>query len=271
MLLLVRYSEIGLKSTPVRRMFESQLRDNMMSMLSRDGIEAIISSAEARFFVESENLDAAADSIRRVFGVASVSKAELCGSDMEEICKTAAEYSRGKIKKGQSFAVKARREGTHRYNSMDLGREAGSAIFLSNKNIKVDLTEPDVTFFIEVRNNKAYIFHEYLPGPGGLPLGCQGKVIAAVNDERGLLSAWMMMKRGCRAYVCGSYDVTLLRRYDPALKVIGEGDSVNGVLGKVMGTSLNELDSVDASDVPLYFPTIGMSDDEVKETLRSIY
>jgi thiamine biosynthesis protein ThiI len=154
---------------------------------------------------------------------------------------------------------------------MDLGREAGSAIFLSNNDIKVDLTDPDVTFYVEVRNNKAYIVHEYLPGPGGLPLGCQGKVVAVVDDERGVLSAWMMMKRGCRAFVHGSYDMSLLRRYDPSLRTIEKGDTVNGILGKVLGTPLDGLDPAVLSDVPVYFPTIGMNDAEVKEMLRSIH
>jgi len=252
-------------------MFETQLKDNMMSMLSRDGIEAIVTPAGSRFYVESEDLDAAADTLRRVFGIASLSKAAVCGSEMEEICRAAADYSQGKIAPGQSFAVRARRDGTHRYTSMDLGREAGSAIFLSNKDIKVDLTDPDVTFYIEVRNNMAYIFNEYLPGPGGLPLGCQGKVIANVDDERGLLSAWMMMKRGCRVIVCGSYDLSVLERYDPSLKTVESGETVSGVLGKVSGTSLNGLDSVTIGDMPVFFPTIGMNDTEVEEMIASIY
>jgi len=251
-------------------MFEMQLKDNMMSMLSRDGIEAIVTPAGSRFYVESEDLDKAADSLRRVFGVASLSKAAVCGSEMDDICKAAAEYSQGRIGPGLSFAVRARREGTHKYTSMDLGREAGSAIFLSNTDIRVNLTDPDVTFYIEVRNNAAYIFHEYLSGPGGLPLGCQGKVIANVDNERGLLSAWMMMKRGCRAIVCGSYDVSMLERYDPSLRTAEAGETVNGILGKVSGISVDELDSVTVGDVPVYFPTIGMIDTEVKEMLNSI-
>ena len=271
--LLVRYSEIGLKSAPVRRRFENQLKDNMLSMLMEDGAEALVTKNGARYYVEATDPDAAVASLRRVFGVGSISVAEECDSSrMEDICSKAAEYSRSRISAGQSFAVKARREGSQGYTSMDVGREAGSAIFIANEDrgVKVDLTDPDVVFYVEVRENRAFVFGEYIRCHAGLPVGSQGKVIAEVCDERGMVAAWLMMKRGCRVIAHGDDElIALLRRYDPLLKV---GDGNPQALGYVLGTSLDGLDGVDVSsyDVPVYFPTIGMSDDEVSELAEVI-
>lgn len=267
-ILLIRYSEIGLKSTPVRRRFENQLKDNILTMLAEDGVEALVSKNGARFYIEATDPDAAVASVRRVFGVGSISVAEECASShLEDICAKAAEYSLPRLAPGQSFAVKARREGSQGYTSMDVGREAGSAIFIANedKGVKVDLTNPDVVFYVEVRENRAFVFGEYVRCHAGLPVGSQGKVLARVDDDRGLVSAWLMMKRGCRLTVSGSSEeVQLLRRYDPLLK---EGDDNPHALGVVLGTSPDCLDSVDvtAYDVPVYFPTIGMTDGEVSE------
>ncbi len=275
-IVLVRYCEIGLKSTPVRRRFESILKDNMLTMLAADGIEAFITFADARYYIETEDIEGCVRSVKKVFGIGSLSIAEVCSSDMQDICDTAADYSVGRISEGESFAVKARREGSQPYTSMDVGREAGSAIFLRNedKGIKVDLKEPDKTFYVEVRNNKAYVFDEYIPCPGGLPLGSQGRVIAESNDRRGTVSAWMMMKRGCRVLVTGDNDTDLLRRYDPTLRVIEPSgtETQKEILGVVKGTSLDDLDSVDVSyySVPVYFPTIGMGDADVNELYESI-
>ena len=269
--LLVRYSEIGLKGRPVRRRFEAQLKENMMSMLAYDGVEAIITNGDARFYVESDDIDKAAGSISRVFGVASVSKTLVVGSSKEEICEAAAEYSMGILKTNESFVVRARREGTHTYTSMELARDAGSAIFIAHGDVRVDLHTPDVTIFIEVRNNRAYIFSRYIPGHGGLPLGSQGKVVAHVNDDRGILSAWLMMKRGCRVIVTGSADTTILKRYDPALRTVLEGSDVNGILGKVLGISVDGLDGPGVTDtVPVFYPTIGMTDGQVGEMLSKL-
>ena len=277
-LLLVRYCEIGLKSTPVRRRFESILKDNMLTMLAADGVEAIITYADARFFIETDDIDRCVESVKKVFGIASLSIAEECTSDMEDICASAANYSEGKISEGQSFAVKARREGNHPYTSMDVGREAGSAIFIRNEslNVKVDLTDPDKLFYIEVRNSKAYIFDSYVQCPGGLPLGSQGRVFADISDERGMVSAWMMMKRGCRTMVRGDYGLDVLKSYDPTLRSVTdeeiESGSIKEMLGMVLGTSLEGLNSVDVSryDVPVYFPTIGMTDEDVHSMFLKI-
>ena len=269
--ILARYSEIGLKSTPVRRRFENQLRENTVAMLMEDGVEALVERQGARFYIETEDADKAVASLRKVFGIASVSIVEETTSRMEDICALAAEYSLSRLSEGQSFAVKARREGSQGYTSMDVGREAGSAIFIANedKGVKVDLTDPDVVFYIEVRDNRAFVFGDIVRCHAGLPVGSQGKVLARADDDRGIVSAWLMMKRGCRVIVSGSADWSCLRQYDLLLK---EGTEHRQALGYVLGTSLEGLESVDSSaySLPVFFPTVGMTDDEVAEQLAVI-
>ena len=272
----MRYAEIGLKSTPVRKRFENTLKDNVLNMLMQDGVEAIVTNRGARFYVEATDLDAAVASVRKVFGIASLSVAEESSSKMEDMCKVAAEYSLSRLSEGQSFAVKARREGSQGYTSLDMGREIGSAIFLANedKGVKVDLTDPDVTFFVEARDNRAFIFQDYVRCHAGLPIGTQGKVIAYIDgSERSIVSAWLMMKRGCRALMAGDGDFSVLKQYDTYLRRYDENkDDQKKILGVVMGTDLNGLDSVDVSqyEFPVFFPTVGMTDEEVSALYRDI-
>ena len=270
-IILARYSEIGLKSTPVRVKFENRLRDNIITMLASDRVEALVTKRDSRFYIEADDIDAAVSSVRRVFGIASLSVAVICSSEMEDIKATAAEYSLSRLKGGESFAVKARREGSHAYTSMDVGREAGSAIFLANesKGVKVDLTVPDVVFYVEVRNNKAFVFGSYVRCHGGLPVGTQGKVMAEIRSERDLLSAWLMMKRGCKVIVDGDRQ-PLLERYDPEIKYGKE--IAPEILGLVRGASLSELghQRVSEFEIPIFFPTVGMDDGTVSLLLRLI-
>ncbi|MDR2698143.1 MAG: hypothetical protein LBB30_00475, partial [Candidatus Methanoplasma sp.] len=104
-IILARYSEIGLKSTPVRVKFENRLRDNIISMLAGDRVEALVTRKDSRFYIESEDIPAAVLSTKRVFGISSLSVADVCSSDMEDIKTTAAEYSLNRLKEGESFAV----------------------------------------------------------------------------------------------------------------------------------------------------------------------
>lgn len=270
-IILARYSEIGLKSTPVRRRFENQLKDNMLGMLVEDGVEALVTKIGARFYIEAEDVDKAVTSLKKVFGLASLSVAEETGSKMEDICALAEAYGTPRIKDGQSFAVKARREGSQGYTSMDVGREAGSAIYEANKHrgVEVNLTNPDVTVYVEVRDNRAFVYGDVIRCHGGLPVGSQGKIVAEVNDDRGLVSAWLMMKRGCRAIVYGDADWSVLRQYDPMIK---EGRFHKQALGLVLGTDLESLPSVDLSkyELPVFYPTIAMTDAEVEELAANI-
>ena len=275
--ILVRYCEIGLKSSPVRKKFENQLRDNMLSMFVSDGVETLISYGDARFYLETDDEEKCIKSLKKVFGIASVSSTIVCTSDMEDICKTMAKFSKGKMKKGDSFAVKARREGSQPYTSVDVGREAGSAIFIENKelNVKVDLTNPEHIFYVEIRDNKAYVFDKYISCPGGLPMYTQGRIIADVETERDVVSAWLMMKRGCHVLVSSSKEKTILNEYDPALKILNEEDkkkTIKDVLGKVKGSTIKDiqLDEYKNYNVPLFYPTIGMEDSEVSELHRRI-
>lgn len=279
-IILVRYAEVGLKSPSVRRYFESVLMDNMLSALGRERIEALVDMEQGRIYVRTDRVEEAADILTRVFGVASVSPAVECGSEMEEMQRTAAELSRGVLKEGQSFAVKARREGNHPYSSMDVGREVGSAIFLANEDrgARVDLTRPDVTFYVEVRGRRAFVFHQYIPGPGGLPMGSQGKVVAVVRNDRDALAAWMLMKRGCRVAVLGEGGaVDLLDRWDPRLKRLQGDDLARSIKefkaqGAVFGYRLEDIELIKEVrlDVPAFYPLVGMTEEELESRLDYI-
>ena len=275
-IILMRYAEIGLKSTPVRRRFENTLKDNILNMLMEDGVEALVTNKGARFYVEAADIDAAVASVRKVFGVASISVAEESSSKMEDMCQSAAEYSMPRLSEGQSFAVKARREGSQGYTSLDMGREIGSAIFLANedKGVKVDLTNPDVVFYVEARDNRAFIFQEYIKCHAGLPVSTQGKVVAYLDgSDRSIVSAWLLMKRGCRVLVRGDHDFSMLKQYDPIMRAYDpDKDDQKRILGVVLGTDLDGLKDVDVSqyDLPVFFPTIGMTDDEVSSLVEII-
>jgi thiamine biosynthesis protein ThiI len=270
----MRYSEIGLKGIKVRNNWENRLKDNIIQMFSADGVEAFVIRGQARFFIETADVEAAVNSLKKVFGVGSVSLCETAGTAMEDITAKVAEYSKTRMVKGKSFAVRARREGNQKFNSMELAKACGDAIWNANldKDPKVDLTNPDIVFYVEVRPRQAYIFQSYIECHAGLPLGTQGRVLAYVDDDRGILSAWLMMKRGCRVYVRGSADVSVLKAYDPFLKVLSEDDKAYKNLGYVFGLSVDDIPGFDQSayDLPVFFPTVGMTDEEVAEKMAEI-
>jgi len=281
--ILVRYAEMGLKGPPVRRRFERTLLDNIMSMLAQEGVEALVEAGEGRVYVRTDSMEKAVEALIRTFGVASVSPAISCPSDREKIASVAADFSKDLMGPEDSFAIRARREGgRHPFTSMDLAREVGSAVLEANrdKGVRVDLNSPRVQILLEVRGPVTYIYSQIFNGPGGLPIGSQGKVVAIVEKERDLLSAWLMMKRGCRTALLTETPemVVPLSRWSPELKV-EPLESLEcmisnwGALGVAYGYTYDEMEKIKLArpGVTAFFPLVGKSDQEIEIELRVIW
>ena len=140
--------------------------------------------------------------MKKIFGVVSYSPTVTTETDYESIKATVQEYiteliSRGKFNPEKSFAVKCRRVGTHEFSSREMAGFCGAAV-IELTNAPVDLSYPEFRLFIEVREDKTYIYHEKISGPGGLPIGTQGRIVALVSGGiDSPVAAYLMMKRGC--------------------------------------------------------------------------
>ncbi|GGP21514.1 tRNA 4-thiouridine(8) synthase ThiI [Thermocladium modestius] len=194
---LVRYSEIAIKATASRKKMEQLLIHNVADALRRRGIDfADIVKTQGRILIRTNRPSDAAVAASHVFGVVSASPGvEIGVSGLDDIVEKAVDMW-GNAVKGRKFAVRVRRIGKHGFTSMDVARTVGSALLGGSGG--VDLENPDLELFIEVRYDKAYLYHEVMQGPGGLPLGSQeGKVLGLVSGGiDSPAAAWMMMKRG---------------------------------------------------------------------------
>ena len=62
--------------------------------------------------------------------------------------------------------------------------------------IRVDVHKPDVLLHIEVRN-EIYIYSQIIPGPGGMPVGTNGKAMLLLSGGiDSPVAGYMIAKRG---------------------------------------------------------------------------
>ena len=221
--LLVAYGEIALKSTPVRRIFVQKLVSNIRQGLKEKGVEARIKHRWSRIFVETTEIDKAVDVLKRVFGIVYMSPYNYV--TLNELEKFISENVKEILGDAKSFAVRVRRTGKHAFTSLDLERKLGS-IIKEKTGLKVSLTNPEKTIFVEVRNDNCYLYTEKILGPGGLPLGTAGKVVCLISGGiDSPVAAWLMMKRGCSiiplfAYFPRGGDESDLKRFMEVIRIL---------------------------------------------------
>ena len=97
-----------------------------------------------------------------------------------------------------SFGVSARRTKDQSISSQDVNKEVGQFLLEKIDGVSVNLDNPDYKLYVEVRSDYTYIFDEIFKGPGGLPVGTQGKAIALISGNvDSILAMYLIMKRGC--------------------------------------------------------------------------
>ena len=254
-----------------------------MSRFLKASKECRIESERGRIFLWADDEPFANQVLSRTFGIVSFSISKETISDMESIFKLAIDIAEPFFKEGTSFAVRARRNGQHPYTSMELGKETGSAIFLAfeHLNPKVNLTNPELEVFVEVRQNRAFVYTEKILGPGGMPLGTQGRVLGIVEKPKDIAACWPIMKRGCRVIVVTASPELAqpLKAWDPDLKIVLPGDlqtlaNAQRTEGITLGWSTDTYDAhqeeLAALDLPVFFPLIGMADADIEKSLAKI-
>ena len=177
--------------------FERKLVKNIKATF-----ECEVERNQGRIYIFPQDFDEGIEKLNRVFGVVSYSPATSTDSTYDGIDETLTAYTEELISEGildedTKFAIKCRRVGNHDYTSQEMAAHCGGVV-RSVVLAPVDLTNPDLTIFVEIRENKAFIYHEKIRGPGGLPLGTQGRVVVLLSSGiDSPVAAYLMMKRGC--------------------------------------------------------------------------
>jgi thiamine biosynthesis protein ThiI len=191
---LVRLSgELSTKSRRTRGRFQKRLARNLGDAFAAEGVSARVRPGWSRFYIEAPDAGFL-DPLARTFGFSSCSLlVGECAADLDSIVSHGRELFAEQVR-GRRYAVRARRSGTHAFSSSDIHVRLGAAL---NADATVDLSDPDVTVHVEVRDERAYFYHDRIPGPSGLPLGVQGRALALISGGfDSAVAAWMTLRRG---------------------------------------------------------------------------
>lgn len=195
---LIHYHEIGLKGRN-RGRFERQLCTNITRALK--GLpRGAVRRLSGRIILELP-ADAGIGAIRErlvdVFGIANFSEAIRVPNAIEDLRAGAWDA----VRQGdfRSFKIAARRgDRTFPLTSEEINRDVGAHVqTLSRARVKLD--DPDLTCFIEVAYQGAFIYTGKIPGPGGLPVGANERAVSLLSSGiDSPVASYKTMKRGVR-------------------------------------------------------------------------
>lgn len=213
--ILCRYNEIATKGGN-RAMFEKCLMNNIR-FLCEDVCLLKTARTRGRILLRKEDFSAFSDleterlteCLKRCFGLDSFSfclEEEPFPENILSMVRESAEdcfrpllaaLPEGKRLK---YRIRARRsDKSFPLRSKELEIQAADLIeSMFGEKLSVDLTQPDLSVGIEVREKTALVYYKTTRGPGGLPVGCNPPVLALLSGGiDSPVACARLMRRGC--------------------------------------------------------------------------
>lgn len=199
--LIIKYGEIILKGLN-RPVFEDRLFKIIRRRLKDLG-EFKITKFQAAVYIEAKedcfDYDEAVERLKKVFGILYICRAKKCEKEMEAVKTQALLSYEEAYSEGKTFKIEVKRQDKRfPHKSPEIQKMVGDAIFEKHyKTAKVDVKNPDISVMVEIREEGAYVYAKREKGPGGLPVGINGK--CALMLSGGIdspVAGYMIAKRG---------------------------------------------------------------------------
>lgn len=200
---LIKYAEIGVKGKN-RDLFEAALAQQVKYALKRCEGEFIVRRTRGRIYVDvlsDYDYEETVDNLKTVCGISSICPmVQMEDEGFEKLCEAVISYmDRQYPDKHITFKVSARRaRKNYPVDSMQINARVGEKVLEAFPDIRVDVHGPDVMLFIEIRE-KIYLYSIEIPGPGGMPVGTNGKAMLLLSGGiDSPVAGFMVAKRGVK-------------------------------------------------------------------------
>ena len=199
-IILCKLGEVVLKGLN-RHSFEMKLMSNIRRRTARFGRFKIYSRQSTIYVEPAEetcDVDGAYAACRQIFGIIAIARAVPCEKDKAAIFKTAKQYLGDALREAKSFKVESRRaDKTFPMGSIELSQWVGGALHDAFPHLQVDVHHPELTVYLEIREDAAYVHAPAQSAAGGLPLGMGGSAVSLLSGGiDSPVSSYMMAKRG---------------------------------------------------------------------------
>lgn len=199
-IILCKYGEIALKGLN-KSSFVSTLVKNVKRRLRRFGKFDYWRSQSTLYISpleDSIDMDEVLEAVGKIFGIVKMYKALEVEKTMEAILGDTLDYLADALEDAQTFKVEAKRaDKKFPHKSPEICAELGHVILEKFPHLSVDVHEPDVTVFVEIREKHAFVNAMKFDGAGGLPIGTSGRGMLLLSGGiDSPVAGYMLAKRG---------------------------------------------------------------------------
>ncbi|MCR5590561.1 MAG: tRNA 4-thiouridine(8) synthase ThiI [Lachnospiraceae bacterium] len=200
---LIKYAEIAIKGKN-RYVFEDALMHRIKLALKYTDGEFAVTKSQGRVYVNcltDYDEDEVIAALQTVFGINAICPVvKLADEGFDKLCEEAVRYIDEEYPdKNRTFKVFAKRaRKTYPVRSTEMNCALGEAILGAFPEMKVDVHEPEIELHVEVRED-IYIYSRQVPGPGGMPVGTNGKAMLLLSGGiDSPVAGYMIAKRGVK-------------------------------------------------------------------------
>lgn len=199
-IILAKYGEIALKGLN-KKTFEDILLKNIRRRLRKVGA-FYVTKAQSTVYIEpredGQDIDAALECVKKIFGIAAICKAKACEKNFDAIAELAGTYLEEELSCADTFKVTAKRaDKSFPMKSPEICMELGGYLLEKFPHLTVDVHDPQVTVTVEIRDTHAYIHGESIKGAGGLPVGSSGRALLLLSGGiDSPVAGYRMARRG---------------------------------------------------------------------------
>ncbi len=200
---LIKYAEIGLKGKN-RHLFEEALVRQIKHALKKGEGEFQVTRTSGRIYVEALSdfdFEETVANLQTVFGISGICPMVYVEDEgFDKLCDFVVKFVDERYPdKHCTFKMAARRSRkNYPLDSMEMNAELGGVILDAFPEMKVDVHNPDIMIHVEVRE-KIFLYSEILPGPGGMPVGTNGKAMLLLSGGiDSPVAGYMIAKRGVK-------------------------------------------------------------------------
>ena len=199
---LIKYAEIGVKGKN-RYMFEDALVSHINRILKPIDGDFTVVKESGRIYAEARaeyDYDDVIGRLAKVFGISAICPVvRLDTKEYETVVKEVLRYVDETYEdKHFTFKVNARRaDKNYPMTSEEINADLGEKILESFPETKVDVHHPDVLLHVEIRRKSVNMYSLVIPGPGGMPVGTNGKAMLLLSGGiDSPVAGYMIAKRG---------------------------------------------------------------------------